>query len=33
VIIGAAFVVILGIFVTVPGLPYSLIKVFLKTVF
>jgi len=33
VIIGAAFVVILGIFVTVRGLPYSLIKVFLKTVF
>jgi len=33
VIIGAAFVVILGVFVTVRGLPYSLIKVFLKTVF
>jgi multicomponent Na+:H+ antiporter subunit D len=33
VIIGAAFVVILGIFVTVPGLPYSLVKIVVNALF
>jgi len=32
-LITAAFVVILGIFVTVPGLPYSLVKVVVRAVF
>jgi multicomponent Na+:H+ antiporter subunit D len=33
VLITGAFVLILGIFVTVPGLPYSLVKTIVNTVF